>query len=156
MDFLLIYAAFSNNHYCRYTGFFPDISLIWLMDRFTCWFTRHSLTISLNGLVYIFKFGIFAWYSLFSSKIQDNFRFFPQNQDIFWFFPKSRTFSGFSPKIRIFSGFSPPKSEYFQIFPFPCLKSLHGLDNRLVNLFPTNKTIRNVIFRKFITDIRTM
>ncbi len=146
LDFLLIYAAFSNNHYCRYTGFFPDISLVWLIDWFTCWYTRHSLTISLNGLVYIFKFGISAWYSLFSSKNQDNFRFFPQNQDIFRFFPQNQN---------IFR-FFPPKSGYFQIFPFPCLKSLHGLDNRLVNLFPTNKTIRNVIFRKFITDIKTM
>ncbi len=99
-----------------------DFSQIWLLYDWwiTCWYTRHSLTIILNGLVYNFKFGIFARYPFFAGKNslvnQDNFRFFPQTQDIFWFFPqKIRIYSGFFPKIRTFSGFS-PKSGHFPVF----------------------------------------
>ncbi len=212
LDFLLIYAAFYNNYYCRYTGFFPrrwtwtgdfkcmevktgfcrkrwtqtgssgtligwksgqttfiplwdrmegawlwtpDISLIWLMDWFTCWYTRHSLTMGLNGLVYNFKFGIFAWYPFFAGKnylvkIRTISGFFPKSRIFSGFFPKSRTFSGFSPKNQDIFRFSPQNQDIFHFIP------LHGLDNMLVNLFPTNKTIRNVIFRKFITDIKTV
>ncbi len=121
LDFLLIYAAFSNNHYCGYTGFFPDISLIWLMDWFTCWYTRHSLMISLNGLVYNFKFGIFAWYPFFAGKnslvkIRIISGFFPKSGYFLVFSPKSGYFQVFSPKSGYFLVFS-PNSGYFPIFP---------------------------------------
>ena len=82
---------------CRYKGFFLDIALMWLMDWFTCWYTRHSLMIGINGLVYMFKFGIFSGYYLSADKNSYvNSGYFPV------FPPKSGYFPGFSPKFRMF------------------------------------------------------
>jgi hypothetical protein len=88
---------------CRYTGFFPDIALIWLMDWFTCWYTRHSLMIGINGLINMFKFGIFPGYTLSADKNSyvksGYFPIFFQNPDIFRLFRQNL---GYFPVFSLF------------------------------------------------------
>jgi hypothetical protein len=60
--------------------------------------------IGINGLVYMFKFGIFLGYSLSADKNS---------------YVKSEYFPGFSPKSGYFPVFSPKFMIFPGFFPFP-------------------------------------